>query len=110
MEIICINIRSTHQQLSNQGSNISYSTSYVSEEKYFGQKSLKVKVNTAGEDSRCGVRQTTGNNILDTNMNAYCQNNPIMNSDPNGEWIINDAIKWIKWRFLRVWLLCRSTN
>lgn len=64
MEIICINIRSTHQQLSNQGSNISYSRSYVSEEKYFGQKSLKVKVNTAGEDSRCGVRQTTGNNVL----------------------------------------------
>lgn len=81
MEIICINIRSTHQQLS----NLSYSTSYVSEEKCFGQKSLKVKVNTAGEDSRCGVRQTTGNNILDTNMNAYCQNNPIMNSDPTGE-------------------------
>lgn len=60
MEIICINIRSTHQQLS----NLSYSTSYVSEEKCFGQKSLKVKVNTAGEDSRCGVRQTTGNNVL----------------------------------------------
>ena len=27
----------------------------------------------------------SGDNILDTNMNAYCQNNPIMNSDPTGE-------------------------
>ncbi len=27
----------------------------------------------------------SGNNILDTNMNAYCQNNPVMNSDPTGE-------------------------
>ena len=26
----------------------------------------------------------SGDNILDTNMNAYCQNNPIMNSDPTG--------------------------
>ena len=52
----------------------------------------------------------SGNGILDTNMNAYCRNNPIMNYDPNGEWIIKDAIKWIKWRFLLVWLLCRSTN
>ena len=26
----------------------------------------------------------SGNGILDTNMNAYCQNNPIMNSDPTG--------------------------
>ncbi len=27
----------------------------------------------------------SGDNILDTNMNAYCQNNPIINSDPTGE-------------------------
>ena len=27
----------------------------------------------------------SGDNILDTNMNAYCNNNPIMNSDPTGE-------------------------
>ena len=26
----------------------------------------------------------SGDGILDTNMNAYCQNNPIMNSDPTG--------------------------
>ena len=26
----------------------------------------------------------SGNGILDTNMNAYCRNNPIMNSDPTG--------------------------
>ena len=26
----------------------------------------------------------SGDNILDTNMNAYCRNNPIMNSDPTG--------------------------
>ena len=26
----------------------------------------------------------SGNGILDTNMNAYCQNNPIMNYDPTG--------------------------
>ncbi|WP_296154550.1 RHS repeat-associated core domain-containing protein [Ruminococcus sp.] len=26
----------------------------------------------------------SGNNILDTNMNAYCRNNPIINSDPTG--------------------------
>ena len=26
----------------------------------------------------------SGNNILDTNMNAYCGNNPIVNIDPNG--------------------------
>ena len=55
---------STYWSNINQGSGIDYSTSYVSEEKCFGQKSLKVKVNTAGEDSRCGVRQTTGNNVL----------------------------------------------
>lgn len=38
----------------------------------------------------------SGNSILDSNMNAYCRNNPIMYSDPNGEWIIKDAIKWIQ--------------
>ena len=38
----------------------------------------------------------SGDGILDTNMNAYCRNNPIVNSDPNGEWIIKDAIKWIQ--------------
>lgn len=27
----------------------------------------------------------SGDNILDTNMNAYCRNNPIMYSDPTGE-------------------------
>ena len=27
----------------------------------------------------------SGNGILDTNMNAYCRNNPIINSDPTGE-------------------------
>ena len=27
----------------------------------------------------------SGDNILDTNMNAYCNNNPVMNSDPTGE-------------------------
>ena len=27
----------------------------------------------------------SGNNILDTNTNAYCRNNPIVNSDPAGE-------------------------
>ena len=26
----------------------------------------------------------SGNNILDTNMNAYCRNNPVMNFDPMG--------------------------
>lgn len=27
----------------------------------------------------------SGGNILDTNMNAYCRNNPVMYSDPNGK-------------------------
>ena len=27
----------------------------------------------------------SGNGILDTNMNAYCNNNPVMNSDQTGE-------------------------
>ena len=27
----------------------------------------------------------SGDGILDTNMNAYCNNNPVMNSDPTGE-------------------------
>ncbi len=30
----------------------------------------------------------SGENVLDSNMSAYCGNNPIMNSDPTGQWII----------------------
>ena len=34
----------------------------------------------------------SGNGILDTNMNAYCRNNPIMNSDPAGEYVTYSGI------------------
>ena len=34
----------------------------------------------------------SGNGILDTNMNAYCRNNPIMYYDPTGEYTLNDLM------------------
>ena len=34
----------------------------------------------------------SGDGILDTNMNAYCRNNPIMYYDPTGEYTLNDLM------------------
>ena len=38
---------------------------------------------------------TDTNDLLASNMFAYCENNPVMYSDPTGHWIIKNLVKWL---------------